>query len=86
MGLLNYIKFQTIAQLISYHLDQSSPILEWLYEIANYLTQLQKQLSDLDYTIKNGETFTKRFMEIKIPPEYKIILIRFSITLYQLPL
>ena len=43
------------------------------YEIANYLTQLLKQLSDSHYTIKNGKTFTKRFKEMKIRPEYKIV-------------
>ena len=71
MGLLNYIMFQTIAQLSTYHVDQSSLISG--RQPTNYLAQLLKPLSELQYTIKNSKTFTKRLKKIRIPRKYKMV-------------
>ena len=47
MGLLNYTKFQTVAQLSSYHLDQFiSNIGMNTYNLAKYLYRLLKALSE----------------------------------------
>ena len=44
------------------------------YDLAKYLAQLLKALSESQYTIKNSKTFIKRLKKIAIPPEYKIVL------------
>lgn len=41
--------------------------------LVNDLAQQLKPLSESQYTIKNGESFTKRLKEIKIPPEFKMV-------------
>ena len=43
------------------------------YNLAKYLAQLLKPLSELQYTIKNSKTFTKRLKKMRIPPEYKMV-------------
>ena len=43
------------------------------YDLAKYLAQLLKPLSELQYTIKNSKTFTKRLKKIRIPREYKMV-------------
>ena len=42
------------------------------YDLAEYLSQLLKSLSESQYTIKNGKTFTKSIRKMTIPPEYKV--------------
>ena len=44
------------------------------YDLAKYLAQLLKPLSESPYTIKNSKTFTKRLKKkMRIPPEYKMV-------------
>ena len=43
------------------------------YDLAKYLAQLLKPLSELQYTIKNSKTFTKRLKKIRIPRKYKMV-------------
>ena len=43
------------------------------YDLAKYLAQLLKTLSESQYTIKNSKTFTKRLNKMMIPPEYKMV-------------
>ena len=43
------------------------------YDLAKYLAQLLKPLSELQYTIKNSKTITKRLKKMTIPPEYKMV-------------
>ena len=39
------------------------------YDLARYLAQLLKPLSQSQYAVKNGKTFTKRLKKLTIPPE-----------------
>ena len=43
------------------------------YDLAKYLAQLLKLLSESQYTIKNCKTFTKRLKKMRIPPGYKMV-------------
>ena len=43
------------------------------YDLAKYLAQLLKPLSESQYTVKNGKIFTKRPKKITVPPEYKMV-------------
>ena len=43
------------------------------YDLAKYLAQLLKPLSESQYAIKNGKAFTKRLKKMAIPPEYKMV-------------
>ena len=43
------------------------------YDLAKYLAQLLKPLSELQYTIKDSKTFTKRLKKIRIPRKYKMV-------------
>ena len=43
------------------------------YDLVKYLAQQLKSLSESQYTIKNGESFTKRLKKIKIPSEFKMV-------------
>ena len=43
------------------------------YDLAKYLAQLLRSLSESQYTIKNSKTFTKRFKKMRINSEYKMV-------------
>ena len=44
-----------------------------IYDLAKYVAQLLRPLSESQYTIKNSKTFTKRFKKMRIHPEYKMV-------------
>ena len=43
------------------------------YDLAKYLAQLLKPLSESRFTIKNSKTFTKMLKKMRIPPGYKMV-------------
>ena len=43
------------------------------YDLAKYLAQLLKPLSESQFTINNSKTFTKGLHKMKIPLEYKMV-------------
>ena len=43
------------------------------YDLAKYLAQLLKPLSESQFTIKNSKTFTKGLHKMTIPLEYKMV-------------